>query len=270
MKKYRICKESSGFTFDYVFAFFCVIILAMRERDESRVSVRSKMRRHYRHELKKFISEGSGHYRCKFADAAYEMGDMYRKGEGGPVDIEKAYGYYLQAEYALTFRLQVRRKGEDEAFLAKVRLVLTQLRQRLGYGSERLYCTSHPFVLFQALSEGHELMISLRRMKSGRIKVIGARMPKGGNPEYSSDRMLITYDHFHYCELKDFVITYAQNVKGIWYSDNPDCILIDKISMVLDDKNGNRTEFYYKDKLVAYICAEDYVVSSGRPRYIRF
>lgn len=246
------------------------IIKNMKERDESRVSLRGKMRKQYRNELKKFISEGSGHYRCRFADIAYEMGDAYRKGEGGTIDIEQAYVYYLQAEYALTLRLQVRRNTEDEAFLARVRLILTQLRQRLGYGSERLYVSVHPFVLFQALSEGHELMISLRRMKSGRIKVVGARIPKSGKQECPRSRMLITYDHFHYCELKDFVITYAQNVKGIWYEENPDCIRIDSVSVILDEIGGNRTEFYYRGKLVAYICAEDYVVSSGRPRYIRF
>ncbi len=242
----------------------------MRERDESRISLRGRMRKVYRQELKKFISEGAGHYKCRFADIAYEMGDMYRKGDGGPVDISQAYYYYLQAEYALTLRLQVKRKGEDEAFLAKVRLVLTQIRQRLGYGSERLYCSTHPFVLYQALAEGHELMVSFRRMKSGRIKVVGARIPKSGDEECPRGRMLITYDHFHYCELKDFVITYAQNVQGIWYEDNQDCIRIDTISMVIDEINGNRTEFYYRGKMVAYICAEDYVVSSGRPRYIRF
>ena len=242
----------------------------MRERDESRVSIRSRARSVYRQELKKFISEGVGHYRCHFADIAYEMGDLYRKGEGGPVDTARAYTYYLQAEYALTLRLQVRRDGEDEAFLAKVRLVLTKLRQRLGYGSERLFCSVHPFVLFQALEEGHELMISFRQMKSGRIKVVGARIPKSGDKESTGSRMLITYDHFHYCELRDFVITYAQKVRGIWCDDNPECFRIDSIAMVVDDSNVNRTEFYYRGKLVAYICAEDYVVSSGRPRYIRF
>ncbi len=242
----------------------------MSRQDESRVSLRSKMRKEYRHELKKFISEGVGHYRCHFADIAYEMGDMYRKGEGGPKDIARAYAYYLQAEYALTLRLQVRRKNEDEAFLAKVRLVLTQLRQKLHYGSERLCCSVHPFVLFQALEEGHELMISFRRMKSGRIKVVGARIPKAGNSESQRSRMLITYDRFHYCELKDFVITYAQNVKDIWYIENPDCIRIDSITMVMGEHNINRTEFFYRGKMVAYITAEDYVVSSGRPRYMRF
>ncbi len=242
----------------------------MRERDESRVSLRGQKRRTYRNELKKFISEGVGHYRCRFAEIAYEMGDMYRKGDGGSIDYAMAYSYYLQAEYALTLRLQVRRSGEDEAFLARVRLVLTQLRQRLSYGSERLYCSVHPFVLFQALGEGHELMISFRHMKSGRLKVVGARIPRSGKPADAGSRMLITYDHFHYCELKDFVITYAQGITDMWCDDNPDCFRIDSISMVIDLINGNRTEFYFRGKLVAYICAEDYVVSSGRPRYFRF
>ena len=245
-------------------------MMNMKERDESRLSLRTRKRKEYRRELKKFISDGVGHYRCRFAEIAYEIGDMYRRGEGGQVDIEQAYSYYLQAEYALTLRLQVRKAGEDEAFLAKVRLILTQLRQRLSYGSERLYCSIHPFVLFQALAEGHELMLSFRRMKSGRLKVVGARIPKSGRNECPRGRMLITYDHFHYCELRDFVITYAQNVRGYWYEDNPDCIRVDSISMVIDEIGGNRTEFYYRDKLVAYIVAEDYVVSSGRPRYIRF
>ena len=242
----------------------------MKERDESRVSLRTRMRKEYRHELKKFISEGVGHYRCRFAECAYELGDMYRKGEGGLVDIAQAYSYYLQAEYALTLRLQVRRSQEDEAFLAKVRLVLTQLRQKLGYGSERLYCSVHPFVLYQALAEGHELMISFRRMKSGRIKVIGARIPKAGKAECPRSRMLITYDRFHYCELRDFVITYGQNVQGLWCEESEDCIRVDTITLVMDPVSGNRCEFYYHGKLVADVCAEDYVVSSGRPRYFRF
>ncbi len=242
----------------------------MKERDYSRVSIRTRKREEYRHELKKFISEGSGHYRCRFATVAYELGDMYRKGEGGMQDIAKAYFYYLQAEYALTLRLQVKRSGDDEAFLARVRLVLTQLRQRLKYGSERLYCSVHPFVLFQALEEGYELIVSFRHMKSGRIKVVGARLPKGSLHGYRSGRMLITYDHFHYCELRDFVITYAQNVQDIWYAHNPDCINVDSITMVMGEDGINRTEFYHKGKMVAYISAEDYVVSSGRPRYMRF
>ena len=242
----------------------------MKERDESRVGIRTKKRHEYRNELKKFISEGVGHYRCRFAEAAYEMGDMYRKGEGGPVDIAQAYSYYLQAEYAVTLRLLVRRASEDEAFLAKVRLALTQLRRKLGYGSERLYCSTHPFVLYQALAEGHELMVSFRRMKSGRIKVVAARIPKAGRRESPHGRMLITYDRFHYCELKDFVITYAQNVSDIWYAESSECIRIDSINLVMNGHGGNRTEFYYKGKLVAFICAEDYVVSSGRPRYMKF
>jgi hypothetical protein len=242
----------------------------MKERDESRIGIRRTTRSQYRRELKKFISEGKGHYRCRFADLAYEMGDMYRKGIGGPSDISKAYYYYLQAEYAVMLRLQVKRDSEDEAFLAKIRLVLTQLRRKLGYGSEKLYCSTHPFVLYQALEEGHDIMISFRHMKSGRIKIIGARIPKAGREECKRSRMLITYDRFHYCELKDFVITYAQNVQGLWYAETEDCIRVDTITLVMDELGGNRCEFYYRDKLVAYIFAEDYVVSSGRPRYMRF
>lgn len=242
----------------------------MKERDEKRVGIRRVTRSQYRRELKKFISEGKGHYRCRFANLAYEMGDMYRKGIGGPVDISAAYSYYLQAEYAVMLRLQVKRDSEDEAFLAKIRLVLTQLRRRLGYGSEKLYCSTYPFVLYQALEEGHDLMISLRRMKSGRIKIVGARIPKAGKDECSHPRMLITYDRFHYCELRDFVITYAQNVKGYWHSEPGDFIRVDSITLVMDELKGNRCEFYYQGKLVAYVFAEDYVVSSGRPRYVRF
>lgn len=242
----------------------------MRERDESRISLRSKKRAVYRRELKKFISEGPMHYRCRFAECAFEMGEVYRKGMGGAIDEKRAYSFYLQAEYALILRLQVRRSMEDEAFLAKIRLLLAQFRRRLGYGSERLYCSPYPFVLYQALEEGHELMVSFRAMKSGRIKVIGARIPKSGEGECPNSRMLITYDRFHYCELKDFVITYAQEVEDIWYPKDIDCFRVDSINMVMDAHRGNRTEFYYNGKLVAFICARDYVVSSGRPRYIRF
>ncbi|SEL06307.1 MULTISPECIES: SEL1-like repeat protein [unclassified Butyrivibrio] len=242
----------------------------MKERDESRVGIRRTKRAEYRRELKKFISEGKGHYRCRFAEAAYELGDMYRKGIGGTADISQAYYYYLQAEYAVILRLQVRRNSEDEAFIAKIRLALTSLRRKLGYGSERLYCSTHPFVLYQALEGGYEIMISFRRMKSGRIKIIGARIPKAGADECKRSRMLVTYDRFHYCELKDFVITYAQNVQGLWYENSEDCIRVDAITLVMDEIKGNRCEFYYHGKLVAYIWAEDYVVSSGRPRYIRF
>ncbi|WP_408071564.1 SEL1-like repeat protein [Butyrivibrio sp. JL13D10] len=243
----------------------------MREKDESRIGIRRTVRSQYRHELKKFISEGRGHYRCRFAETAYELGDMYRKGVGGPADISQAYFYFLQAEYATMLRLQVKRDGEDEALLARIRLILTQLRRKLGYGSEKLYCSTHPFVLYQALEEGHDIMVSFRRMKSGRLKIIGARIPKAGRSECRHSRMLVTYDRFHYCELKDFVITYARNVQGYWYSaDSEDCIRVDSITLVLDEFKGNRCEFYYRGKLVAYIFAEDYVVSSGRPRYIRF
>jgi hypothetical protein len=242
----------------------------MRERDESRVSLRMQKRAAYRHELRKFISDGSSHYKCRFAELSYEMGEIYRKGIGVPCNDARAYYYYLQAEYAIMLRLRVKRRNEDEAFLARIRLILTQMRRKLGYGSERLCTSVHPFVLFQALEEGHDLMISFRRMKSGRIKVVGARIPKSGEGECPQSRMLITYDRFHYCELRDFVITYAQNVEDIWYIENDDCIRVDSINMVLDEKKGNRTEFYYRGKLVAFICAEDYVVSSGRPRYIKF
>ncbi len=242
----------------------------MREKDENRIGTRKSKRATYRHELKKFISEGRGHYKCRFAEAAFEMGEDYRKGILGPVDYEKSYYYYLQSEYAVMLKLKVRRSNDDEAFLAKIRLILTQMRRHLGYGSERLYCSVHPFVLYQALEEGHDLMISFRRMKSGRIKIEGARIPKSGTEECPQSRMLITYDRFHYCELKDFVITYAQEVEDIWYEEKADCIRIDSITMVIDELKGNRTELYYRGKMVAFICAKDYVVSQGRPRYVRF
>ena len=238
--------------------------------DERPVSLRNMKRSAYRHELKKFISEGRDHYKCRFAEAAFEMGELYRKGIDGCSDDVKAYYYYLQSEYAVMLRFKARHKSEDEAFLTKIKLILTQMRRKLCYGSERLYTSVHPFVLYQALEEGHDLMISLRRMKSGRIKVIGARIPKSGHNECPRSRMLITYDRFHYCELRDFVITYAQDVQDIWYSENEECIRVDSISMFLDEQNGNRTEFYYRGRLVAFICARDYVVSSGRPRYVRF
>ena len=35
------------------------------------------------------------------------MGEMYRKGIGVKEDLEKAYQYYLQAEYAFKKRMQV-------------------------------------------------------------------------------------------------------------------------------------------------------------------
>ena len=58
-------------------------------------------------DIKRFVKED---YECKFADAALRMGNCFRDEIGAQKDLETAYYYYLQADFAIR-KTYGRKKG---------------------------------------------------------------------------------------------------------------------------------------------------------------
>ncbi len=239
----------------------------MMMRDDAKNQIIKKRTRSlYQHNLKIFCSEQNDKYTCRFAESSFAMGEMYRKGIGVKEDLEKAYHYYLQAEYAFKKRMQVSGNIHDTGYFARVQILNAQLKNVLSYDLLRIYESKYPSLIGQALDDGYEIMVSFKRLKSNRIKITAARMNRTG--EDYNGKMLITHPYFHYCQFQEYVVTYADGDTDYWSLYGDDCIRVDRLESVVGSQFGNRHEFYYRNKLVAYIVADSFVVNSKKKRYI--
>ncbi len=80
----------------------------------------------YKQNIKRFVKED---YECKFADAALRMGNCFRDEIGARKDLETAYYYYLQADFAIRKRTAAANHYGDTVVFNGVQKALEEVRK---------------------------------------------------------------------------------------------------------------------------------------------
>ena len=187
-----------------------------------------------------------GGYYVDFVDAALRMGIACSEGLGGDVELEKAFGFFLEAEYATKYC------GKRPDFIGvsasadEVEKKLTELRERLpdGFIQEDYVDFDWPY-LFHELTRGW-FRCELARYDGadGRIALVAKRTPE------DLDLALITVPELAFCERTRSALFTVDGNADVWFKDDANRVRYDRCDR--DDSNS-RCEFYDGDELVATV-----------------
>ena len=134
----------------------------------------------------------------KFADVALRMGGVYEDVYG---DLQRAYGCYLQADYALKRRMEEEHYGDDQV-AGYIREALERTRDSVEHKGKVFRSDGAAFL--GLLEEDHEdCVVEIKKLKKGYKLVLHKLHPTGRH-------MLITLPEHDYCVLTDTITLYSQ------------------------------------------------------------
>ncbi|MCQ2504454.1 MAG: hypothetical protein MJ103_04410 [Saccharofermentans sp.] len=202
----------------------------------------------------------------KFADIAMRMGDLQLQ-FGDPVIKDllrlRAYRFYLQAEFALTLRMQAGRNTYDKGNMENLRFKLDSIAEYLPH-KKKTHTDTMPTPLLEFVSSHAYCLyeLQMKELKNNKVKISVRRMSRSDDNDLGMT--LLCYPYFDCCDLTDEVILTAK--------DTYDTALIPDGTVIFDSVNtGNinaagveQIIFSLNGKTVAVISADSYIIS--RPR----
>ena len=197
-----------------------------------------------------------GDFESKFADAALRIGNCYRDGIGTMKSLEKAYRYYLQADYAIRKRIAMANHYGDTVVFNGIQKALFDVRAEYTEKG-RVEKFEYPVWTKWALIEHRRCKITIKELKNG---VLGLDVsPLKRRDEEKAPMMLITVPKADYCELKKKIrIKTAQESEFKTVSGKPE-IVFDSIEYDWDER---KTTFYLYDDVVGEIVTDNYLFTA--------
>lgn len=207
-----------------------------------------------------------GYFEGKFADVAIRMGDLQLSNNDPLIkDLMKlrAYRFYLQAEFALTLRMQSTRNPYDKGTMENLRFKMDNLADSLPH-KKKTHTDTLPTPLLEfAASHAYCLYeLQLKELKNNRVKISVTRMSRSDDNDLGMT--LLCYPYFDCCDLTDEVIITAKDVYDV-APVSRGTIVFDTVNTAPDSANGvEQVIFTLNGKTVAVISADSYIIS--RPR----
>lgn len=203
----------------------------------------------YKENLKRFIR---GNLECKFADAALRMGNCFRDGIGTEKDLETAYYYYLQADYAIRERTKAANHYGDTVVFDGIQKAIVEVRKEYtdkGRTEQLVY----PGWTKWTLIKHRRCKLVIKELKEG-VLALDATVLKRRD-EKEAPRMLITVPKADYCALRKKIrIKTAPESHYKIFSGKPE-IIFDSIEY---DWKERKTCFYLYDDLEGEIFTSCY------------
>ncbi len=203
----------------------------------------------YEQNIKRFIKED---YECKFADAALRMGNCFRKEIGAPKDLETAYYYYLQADYAIRKRTAVANFYGDIVVFNAARKMLEEVRKEYTKKG-RTVLFDHPWWTEWALIEYRRCRLKISELKDGALSLTASPMKRFD--EEKAPLMLVTIPKADYCELRNKITIRTAKNSSFEIADGTSEIIFDHVEF---NRRRCVTKFYLYDKCVGKICTAYY------------
>ena len=187
-----------------------------------------------------------GGYYVDFVDAALRMGIACSEGLGGDVELEKAFGFFLEAEYATKYC------GKRPDFIGvsasadEVEKKLTELRERLpdGFIQEDYVDFDWPYLFHELTREWFRCELARYDGADGRIALVAKRTPE------DPDLALITVPELAFCERTRAALFTVDGSAEVWFKDDANRVRFDRCDV---DDSSSRYEFYDDDELVASV-----------------
>ena len=207
-----------------------------------------------------------GGFEGKFADIAVRMGDLQLQNSDPLIkDLMKlrAYRFYLQAEFALTLRMQSTRNPYDRGNMENLRFKMDTLADTLPH-KRKTHTDTLPTPLLEFVASHAYCLyeLKLKELKNNRVKMQVTRMSRSDDNDLGMT--LLCYPYFDCCDLTDEVCITAKDV----YDFAPvsrGTIIFDTVNTNTNSANGvEQIIFTLNGKTVAVISADSYIIS--RPR----
>lgn len=203
----------------------------------------------YKQNIKRFVKED---YECKFADAALRMGNCFRDEIGAQKDLETAYYYYLQADFAIRKRTAVANHYGDTVVFNGVQKALEEVRKEYTKKS-RTEQFFYPGWTKWTLIKHRRCRLKIKELKDGVLSLSASPMKRFD--ENKAPLMLITIPKADYCELRDKITIKTAKNSTYEIADGSSEIIFDYVEF---DYGKRTTKFYLYDKCVGQICTDGY------------
>ena len=155
----------------------------------------------------------SGEAKCKFADVALRMGNLNRYGIGCDEDMNDAYYYYLQADFAIKQRLREVDWYGDASVAEGIAKAIEEILPLSRYKeAKRNVCYGTLFPLLRnAFLIHRRVEAKIKKLKSSRQYRISFRiLPKKG--EKNPPKLFVTIPEAHFCGYLYKISVTAENV----------------------------------------------------------
>ena len=201
----------------------------------------------------KYILDGN--FNCKFADVALRLGSYTEKGYGKYFDIQQAYKYYLQADFAIRQRLQNEYYG-DLSVAGSIRERLNTLLEsgKIKKPKRSAYVDLYE-VLRLHLKKYRKLQLKLTTMKSGDVKLT-IRIAPFKDEKYHP-KLFITEEETGFCGMLETLIVRAKGGSVIEPRTLDASIDFDDIITYYEpDSETDGIKFMLGDKVQAIVTGE--------------
>jgi hypothetical protein len=194
---------------------------------------------------------------ANFADAALRMGNVYAKGTGVKEDPDKAYYFYLQADYASKLRMKNSVFFGNKTVAVNIQNAIEEIKTKLpkDYFKDKMIYDI-PFDFEKLAGGGKRCKLKRSKDADGNIVLTATRVVTQENRkrEYNPEYVLVTAPEIQYCERRMDISYILIKPSYVWFKKGYRYVKYDFCEM---NKNKNRYEFYYDYKLVAYVeCGE--------------
>ena len=189
-----------------------------------------------------------------FADAALRMGNVYLNGIGEDVSPQTAYGYYLQADFAVKQRARNSDFFGDTTVAINIQKAFEETRTKLpeDFFSEYIEMIQ-PWIFWGLLEEGYRAGITFKNSDDGSVSVEVRRIPK--RTENGATPILLTCPEIDYC---GFVTGIELTAIGLDTSFDLGAGKEIKYDSCEWNPTDWRIDFYYDEDMVGWISCEEY------------
>lgn len=198
----------------------------------------------YGQQLKK-ISKGD--FQCNFADVALRAGNIWKEGINCYKNADKAYYYYLQAQYAIRMRMLEADHYGDQKVSAGIEQAIAEVLPEISYSKPAgsIHMISLYSLLQSGLRKKHHMEMKVRRISETEAKLTFRIVPFE-NEKYIR-KIFITVPEFHFCGLLEKITVTTKKIFKLDLCGEEDTVLFDSIT---------GTGFYYYGRKVAEIEAD--------------
>ena len=167
------------------------------------------IRESYEDELEQFCD---GDFSSSFADAAFRMGNVFRKGIGCWTDENKAYFYFLQARFAIKMRMQQGKFYGDTKVAANIEEAIKEVMPKTSYPiPKRQACYGTMSTLLQnGFRHRHHMQMIIKKVNDG-LRILFRIVPFE-NEQYKP-KLFVTVPQAAFSGLLTYLQVTVMNIK---------------------------------------------------------
>lgn len=186
----------------------------------------------------------NGEFGCNFADVALRAGNICKEGIDCYPNPDKAYFYYLQAQFAIRMRMMAEDYYGDQKVAKGIEEAIEEILPKTHYVKPKktVHFYEAYYVLQHGLRRRHHMEMKIRRLSDYEAKLTCRIVPY--ESEIYAPKLFVTIPEAHYCGLLEKITLTVKKAYQMEINGDADTIIFDSVS---------GSDFYYYGKKVANI-----------------